>query len=197
MTAVNIPSMAQIVRYHSLVPIPINLSFDQLAPSDYHSLDSLISPKTKAIVISYIYGCQFDATALIQWANNKGLIIIEDLAESFRGNKLTGHPLAHFSLFSFGTIKTCTAFGGSLLVIRKSPHKYQQLKTIRDSYPILPNSFFAKRSIKNVAGIFALNTHFGNRNIRKTCNYFGIDYKETMIGMVRGFPGTDDFLGQF
>lgn len=52
-----------------------------------------------------------------------------------------------------------------------------------------------KRSIKNLAGIFALNTHTGNRMTRKIFGFLGVDYKEKMIGLVRGFPGTNDFLG--
>lgn len=33
MTAINIPNMVQIVRYHGLVPIPVEVDFDYLAPS--------------------------------------------------------------------------------------------------------------------------------------------------------------------
>lgn len=66
---------------------------------------------------------------------------------------------------------------------------------MQNSYPTLSNQFYLKRSIKNLAGIFALNTHTGNRMTRKVFGYLGADYKEKMIGLVRGFPGTSDFLG--
>ena len=46
------------------------------------------------------------------------------MAESFKGNKFTGNLLADFSLFSFGTIKTTTAFGGAILVVRNNPKKF-------------------------------------------------------------------------
>ena len=92
MTCVNIPSMAQILRYHSCIPVPLNLEFDSLCPVPLESYSRLITPKTKMILISYIYGCQFDVTELVQWAHSHGLLVVEDLAESFRGTKFSGHP---------------------------------------------------------------------------------------------------------
>lgn len=170
---------------------------DTLAPKDLSVLESLVTPRTKVLMLSYIYGCIFDATEIIQWAKSKGILVVEDLAEAFRGNKFTGHPQAHFSMFSFGTIKTCTAFGGGLMVVRDDRPKYLQLKAMLHSYPVLANSFFMKRTLKNMVGIVILNTHLGNKTLRRVCYPLKIDYKERMVGMVRGFPGTDDFLGTF
>lgn len=62
---------------------------------------------------------------------------------------------------------------------------------------MLSNQFYLKRTFKNLAGVFALNTHVGNKLVRKVAGSLGIDYKEKMIGLVRGFPGNNDFLGQF
>ena len=43
-------------------------------------------------------------------------------------------------------------------------------------------------------GMFALNNKIGNTYIRKISNLFEFDYKEEMIGLVRGFPGNKEFL---
>lgn len=43
-------------------------------------------------------------------------MLVEDLAEGFASVNENGNPMADLSLFSFGTIKTLSAFGGSLTV---------------------------------------------------------------------------------
>ena len=68
MTAVNIPHMAQIVRYHGLIPIPIDIEPNRLAVS-LKDVQQKVSPKTKLIVLSYIYGARFDAKDIIEFCN--------------------------------------------------------------------------------------------------------------------------------
>lgn len=65
-----------------------------------------------------MYGSRFDATEIFKWAKEKNLMIFEDEAESFDDIDRNGHPLADFSFFSFGTIKSFSAYGGALTVVR-------------------------------------------------------------------------------
>lgn len=44
----------------------------------------------------------------------------QDCAQSFAGMAYTGHQDADVSMFSFGTIKTATSFGGAILRVRDS-----------------------------------------------------------------------------
>lgn len=48
------------------------------------------------------------------------------------------NPLVDFSTFSFGSIKTCSAFGGSISLIRNNEVLYRKMKAIQDGYPKWP-----------------------------------------------------------
>lgn len=121
-------------------------------------------------MISYVYGVTFDSQAIIDWAHSHNIVVIEDMAESFKGNRATGNLDADFSLFSFGTIKTCTAFGGSIMVVRNNQQKFQQLTEMYEKYPKLDNAFFFKRILKNSVGMVVLNNRKGNYMIRTVSN---------------------------
>ena len=69
------------VVHNGAIPIPVdsepvtwNLNLD--------ILESLISPKTRAIIPVHLYGHPVDMNALMQIARRHGLIVIEDCAES-------------------------------------------------------------------------------------------------------------------
>lgn len=43
-------------------------------------------------------------------------------------------------MFSFGTIKPLTAFGGALTVVRNNETLYRKMKSRLETYPMLPKS---------------------------------------------------------
>lgn len=94
-------------------------------------------------MISYVFGAKFDASDIIDWAKSKGLFIMEDEAESFNAPNakckiklyFIVNPNVDFSTFSFGSIKTCSAFGGSISVIRNNEALYRKMKAIQETYP--------------------------------------------------------------
>lgn len=45
MTAINIPDMVQIVKEHGLVPVPLDLNLDTMAPLSVDLLKEVITPK--------------------------------------------------------------------------------------------------------------------------------------------------------
>lgn len=90
-------------------------------------------------MVSYLYGSRFDPTEIFQWAKENNLIIFEDEAESFDDTKRNGHDLADFSMFSFGSIKPFTAYGGAMTIIRRNEGVYRKMKALLDSYPIMHN----------------------------------------------------------
>lgn len=85
-------------------------------------------------MVSYIYGVKYNIDQIIQFCKEKGILVVEDIAESYTGPKYTGNPDAIMSLFSFGSIKRFTAFGGALSFIR-DPEIFKKMEAIHDSYP--------------------------------------------------------------
>eukprot|EP00331_Platyophrya_macrostoma_P035659 CAMPEP_0176438570 /NCGR_PEP_ID=MMETSP0127-20121128/19375_1 /TAXON_ID=938130 /ORGANISM="Platyophrya macrostoma, Strain WH" /LENGTH=427 /DNA_ID=CAMNT_0017822571 /DNA_START=40 /DNA_END=1323 /DNA_ORIENTATION=- len=197
MTAVNIPEMVKIPRYHGLIPIPVEIDFKELK-AVAKDIEAKITPQTKCIMISYLFGAEYDITDIINVAKKHNIMVIEDSAESFHGPQSTGHPGADLSLYSFGTIKINTSYGGSLAIIRNNEVLYRKMKHILESYSELPNKMFVKKIGKNAFPWLGLNWKPLNKYGRLVVNYgLGIDHREMMVSLIRGFNDESDFLEKF
>jgi len=85
---------------------------------DHNSLKKIITPKTKGIVITHLFGhpCQMDEIMKIADENN--LKVIEDAAQSFDSfykEKETG-TFGHAGIFSCSLMKVPTTLGGGILL---------------------------------------------------------------------------------
>lgn len=84
-----------------------------------------ITPKTKAIVIAYVYGVTYDSTYIAKALEGTGIEIIEDCAQSFRSvYAFRGSKHAVMSMFSFGTIKHNGTGAGAVTVFRNQAEKH-------------------------------------------------------------------------
>lgn len=82
------------------------------------SVEKLITPRTRAIIVVNLYGNMADMTALEDIARRHDLAIIEDAAESI-GSAYDGRPSGGFgrvSTLSFNGTKTLTAGEGGMLL---------------------------------------------------------------------------------
>ena len=197
-TAINIPEMTKVVRYHGHIPIPIEVDKEGLKPN-LKDIEAAITPQTKAIMLSYVFGAEFDLTEIIKLAKRHNLYVIEDSAECYHGPKASGHPDADMTLFSFGTIKTMTAYGGGLAVIRNNEVLYRKMKYTLENYPHAGNKFYAKKTAKNMFPMIATQSVTLNRYGRWVLNYLlNYDHREMIVSMVRGFPDeSKGFLNKF
>lgn len=86
---------------------------------DVTQIESLITPKTKAIIPVHYAGISCDMGALLEIAQRYNLFVIEDAAqsiESFYKGKPLG-SLGHLSAFSFHETKNIISGEGGLLVV--------------------------------------------------------------------------------
>ncbi|MBZ0130290.1 MAG: DegT/DnrJ/EryC1/StrS family aminotransferase [Rhodobacteraceae bacterium] len=77
-----------------------------------------ITPRTKAIIATHIYGNLCDMTALLALGDAHGLAIVEDAAEAI-GSVCKGRPaggMGRFGTFSFHGTKTITTGEGGMFV---------------------------------------------------------------------------------
>jgi perosamine synthetase len=107
-----------------------------------------------------------------------------------------GSPTAEITVFSFGPIKTSTAFGGAVSIVRNE-EILQRMREIQATYPVQPTSTYRSKIIKYTIGMIMLDIPFFNRKSREIAPYFNFDYKKFVVGIMRGFPPTRDFLGKF
>ena len=86
---------------------------------DETRLESLITPKTKVIVVVHYAGVACDMDAIMAIANRHGLLVVEDAAQaidSFYGKKPLG-SIGHLAAFSFHETKNIISGEGGLLVV--------------------------------------------------------------------------------
>jgi dTDP-4-amino-4,6-dideoxygalactose transaminase len=91
--------------------------------ADIGKAESLVSERTKAIIVTDYACCLCDHTRVAEFAAKHRLRVIHDAAHAF-GSKYQGQAVGSFSdicIFSFDPVKTLTCIDGGLLVVRSRP----------------------------------------------------------------------------
>jgi dTDP-4-amino-4,6-dideoxygalactose transaminase len=118
-TDINIPDMFAIINWHelTLVPIPVNKYTLNMSPAQ---VEAAITPATKAILITHLFGGIMETEAIVAIAKKHNLIIFEDCAQAYAGSLYGGNPASDVVMFSFGFIKTNTTISGAIVKIKDS-----------------------------------------------------------------------------
>lgn len=99
---------------------------------DLADAETLVGPKTKAIIVMD-YDCILcDHDAVSKFAARHGLRVIHDAAHAF-GSRYQGRPVGSFSdiaMFSFDPVKTITCIDGGMLIV-KTPEEVRRLQEMR------------------------------------------------------------------
>lgn len=96
---------------------------------DLNLLENACSPQTKALIVSHLHGEIQDMLALKEFAQRRGLVLIEDACQAM-GGKLEGQLLGamgDLGIWSFGGSKLVTAGRGGVLFC-KDPLMLQRAK---------------------------------------------------------------------
>lgn len=120
------------VAHNRGVPVPVD-SEELTWNLNLDLVESLITPKTRAIIPVHVYGHPVDMDRLMEIARAHNLIVIEDCAESHgatvRG-KMTG-SFGHMSCFSFYANKVITTGEGGMIVT-DNPALAERLRLLRN-----------------------------------------------------------------
>ena len=115
-----------------LVATPVFVDVDPVSWCiDPDKVVAAITPKTKAIVATHIYGNLCDMAALQDIAERHGLALIEDAAEAL-GSQYRGQragSMGRFGTFSFHGTKTMTTGEGGMFVT-SDPDLYETVLTL-------------------------------------------------------------------
>lgn len=125
-------STANVVEATGARPVlcDINLSTFNI---ETERIENLITPKTKAIIPVHLFGLSVDLNPIINIANKKDLIFIEDAACGF-GAKYYGTHVGNFGYsgcFSFHPRKAMTTGEGGMMTV-KDEELASKLKSMRD-----------------------------------------------------------------
>lgn len=190
MSALTIPDMPRIVAQHGLMPVPVDLDLDTLAPR-LDLLEAAITPRTRAIAVAHLFGSRVPMQPIIEIASQHGLLVIEDIAQGWRGKGDRGHPQSDAALFSFGPIKTAAALGGAIVQVR-DPRLLGRMRDLHEQWPRQSAFHFLKR-IGKYAAIKTLTARPPYTAIVNLARLAGCDYDAASANFVRGFAGRDFF----
>lgn len=112
---------------------PIFVDVNKNGLIDVDKVPSLISERTKAIIIVHLYGYPVNFDALMKYKKTHGLTIIEDCSQA-HGAKINGRKvgsIGDFSAFSFYPTKSLGAFGDAGIICTSNLSKYNLLKELR------------------------------------------------------------------
>ena len=193
MSAITIPDMIAIVRRHGLVPVPLDLEFNTLAPTP-RALQSAITTKTRLIVVAHLFGVCVPMAPIVEVAKEHDLFVVEDCAQSFEGWETIGcsqlsHSTADARLYSFGPIKTATSLGGAVVQIRDT-RVLAEMRNIHDRYPVQEQRSFALRIIK-VAMLKSASNRMLYGWLMQACYYLRIDADGLVNSLARNFGKRD------
>lgn len=98
------------------------------------TIESAITPRTKAIVPVHLYGQPADMDPILAVARKHGLVVIEDAAQAhgaeYRGRRIGS--LGDLGCFSFYPGKNLGAYGEAGMVVTSNPEFARTIRMLRD-----------------------------------------------------------------
>ena len=188
MSALTIREMADIARKHGLVPVPLDLNLEKLAP-ELPAMEAAITPRTRAMVIAHLFGSRVDMDPFIAVAKRYGLLVLEDCAQAFTGMDYTGHLETDAAMFSFGSIKTATALVGAVMVL-KDAQLLEKMRSLQRSYPVQSRTEYLHLAFTHIlVKLFTIPLLYGL--FYRACIWFERDFDQ-VINAVRNLPPDDE-----
>lgn len=184
MSAVNVPGMFRIVRENGLVPVPVDIGRETLAPSP-DEVRRAITPRSRVLVTAHLFGSRPDLGRLNRIARERGLVAVEDRAQAFDGIPAGLPPGCDVAMYSFGTIKTATAAGGAMLAIRDTSLAAAMAAAERD-LPRQSRRRYLARLLK-VTGAKALGYRWPFGLLMRLLDLARANPDAWLAGTVRGF----------
>lgn len=234
--AISIQGMIDVMKYHDLTLVPVDLpSANDVTNNtdtdlyestrwgvDMNGVKAAMSTKTVAILVVHPFGTliadQKTMLRLRLLADEHNLDIWEDSAQCYTGKAMasvdnqlgyTGSEYADVSFFSFGSIKTATALGGGLALLRspypcnQTPTQQMQSKSSRAGevacsmrriqetiYKQQTNYSYSARVLKSFVFHLVSHSHIGCGAVKLLLDSVGLDYDEFVVSSLRGFPST-------
>lgn len=150
MPPITIKAILDVVLDLGLIPIFVDLDADNLS-FDIEQLKAKITPDTKAILITYLYGMVPDMDAMIEICNHHNLFVIEDFSQCLNGeyNSKKVGSFGDVGIYSASSIKTLDTYGGGLLVTNNESF-YSKLLECQQSLSKPSRLFLIKKMITSI-----------------------------------------------
>ena len=184
-SAITHPEMPQIAAERGLVPVPVDVQPETLAPDEV-ALRAAVTAQSRVLVVAHLFGGRVDLSLAAAVAEEHGLLLVEDCAQSLRGPDDHGDERAAVSLFSFGAIKTATALGGALTHVR-DPELRGRLWGLREAWPRQDVPAYAAR-VARFGALHALESPGVFSTLAGAAARAGVDQDALLARAVRSAP---------
>lgn len=124
---------AAAISYTGAKPVFVDIDADSFT-IDPELIEAKVSPRTKAIVPVHLYGQAADMRPIMEIAERRGLIVIEDAAQAHLaryGDRPVG-GIGHIGCFSFYPGKNLGAYGEGGLAATSVPEFARKMRLLRD-----------------------------------------------------------------
>lgn len=115
--------------------VPVLADIDPLSQSlSVETLKVAVTKKTKAIIVVHVGGWPADMPAIMKFANEHNLVVIEDCAQA-HGAKIEGRlvgSFGHAAAFSFCQDKIISTGGEGGMIILDDEQKYKEMWAFKD-----------------------------------------------------------------
>jgi dTDP-4-amino-4,6-dideoxygalactose transaminase len=115
---------------------------------DPQQIENKITKNTRIVLIVHLYGLPCNMGQILKITKKHQLLLIENCAQAM-GAKYHGRPVGSFgdvSIFSFGKLKTCTTYGGGM-ILTDNKELHDRLRRELISVPPPPKFELVRRSI--------------------------------------------------
>ena len=189
-SSVTIPGVVRIIEKHKLVPIPIDLEIESMAPR-LELIRSSVTSATRAMIVTSLFGGRVALEPILNVARQHKLFFVHDCAQAFAGCGASDCLEADVTIFSFGPIKTATALGGGMLAVRH-PELLRKMRQRQDCYPVQSRVDYLKRVLK-YAALKAASGRLPYGLFVRLCRSLGKDHDRFVNSLARGFPDSHFF----
>ena len=114
--------------------VPVFVEPDEYYQLDAAAIEKAVTPKTKAVIVTHLYGQATRMDPIMDACKKLGLDLFEDCAQShFAAYKgISTGLFGKASFFSFYPTKNLGCFGDGGAVVSKDPDVIKQVKTLRN-----------------------------------------------------------------
>lgn len=183
-SALTIADMPRVVEANGLVPIPVDVGPD--FNIDSSQVSSAVTERSRVLVIAHLFGARPEMKTVMDVARQHNLFVVEDCAQAWCEPDWRGTVQADASLFSFGSIKTMTAFGGAMCRVNDRS-LIDRMRSIEAGYPVR-SRISQVLKIGKFAVMKAASTKLLYGVLTTACEALGKPVDELLRGFTRAFP---------
>ena len=187
-TAFTVADMPFIAHAHGVEVAAVDIDPLTCEP-DLDMLRDVVDDRTRAVVYTHLFGARGDVSGALAIAHERGVQFVEDCAEAYAGPRWRGHPASDLVLFSFGPIKTATAFGGGLARVADEGVR-AEMRRRASGMPRQSRTEYLGRLVK-FGALAAATNPLAFAWLVRLLDRLGPGHDVVLNALTRGFPGPD------